>query len=116
MIRLTNVTRGVVLAEEVKPAFSFCKRLKGLLGRSTLSEKEGLLIEPCKSVHTFFMKFTIDVIFYDHSMKVVAIYPNLVPFRVTPVIKSSIGVAELPAGSISRSGTAVEDLLRIDKV
>ena len=76
---------------------------------------EGLVIQPCASVHTFFMSFPIDLVFYDQSNRVVAVYEKLAPFRITPFYKTASGVVELPAGTISRSGTIVGDFLHIER-
>lgn len=114
MFRVINVTKECTLARRAKPAFSFSRRLIGLLGRRSLLEEEGLIIEPCLSVHTFFMRFSIDVVFYDRSRIVIAVFSNLTPFRVTPVLKSALGVVELPKGTILFSQTEIGDQLSFD--
>lgn len=114
-LRVINVTRGTVLARKAKPARSFWQRFKGLIGKKELLPDEGLVIQPCASVHTFFMSFPIDLVFYDQSNRVVAVYEKLAPFRITPFYKTASGVVELPAGTISRSGTIVGDFLHIER-
>ncbi|MCL6560172.1 MAG: DUF192 domain-containing protein [Firmicutes bacterium] len=71
--------------------------MKGLIGRHGLSHGEGLLIEPCNSIHTFFMRFPIDAVFYDRDKVVTAVYRRIKPWRVTGIISGAKGVLELPA-------------------
>lgn len=111
---LVNGTRNKVLAERVAVARAFGQRLRGLLFRRELPAGEGLIIEPCKSVHTFFMLFPIDVVFYDDKGQVISVFPSLPPFRFTPVIKSARGVVELPAGTVSDTETQVGDVIRFE--
>lgn len=108
---LVNLTRGCILANRLQKARGFWERAKGLLGRSSLQEGEGLLIEPCAWIHTFGMAFPIDVIFLDGEGEVVYICPSLRPNRLGSFIRRAHSVLELPAGTIARSGTKVGDRL-----
>ena len=110
-MRITNSTRGSELATQARRANTFLARLVGLLGRSSLTPGEALLIEPCSSVHTAFMRFTIDVVFVDKDGRVVKITPNMRPFRVRGVFKASCSVIELPKGTIEATRTAPGDEL-----
>jgi uncharacterized membrane protein (UPF0127 family) len=67
-MQLINITNGAVLADVVQLADNFMTRLKGLLGRTGLKSDEALIIQPCKSVHTCFMRFPIDVIFLNNEL------------------------------------------------
>jgi uncharacterized membrane protein (UPF0127 family) len=86
-------------------------RLVGLLGRSSLAPGEGLVIEPCSSVHTAFMRFSIDVLYVDKHGKVIKATPEMKPFRVGGVLKTSCSVIELPNGTIEATGTVPGDEL-----
>jgi uncharacterized membrane protein (UPF0127 family) len=108
-VRITNTTRGAELANNGRRANTFLTRLVGLLGRSALKPGEALLIEPCSSVHTAFMRFTIDVVYIDKGGKVVKTSPNMRPFRVGGVFKASCSVIELPKGTIEATHTAPGD-------
>lgn len=88
-------------------------RMKGLLGRNSLDEGEGLLIKPCKGVHTFGMRFPIDVIVLDNKNYVIAVRTNLVPNRLTPLYLRAVAVIELPAGTLEATTTAVGNQLEI---
>ncbi|MGQ9512479.1 DUF192 domain-containing protein [Thermodesulfitimonas sp.] len=65
--------------------------MKGLLFRRNLGPSEGLIIEPCKAIHTFFMFFPIDAVFYNASDCVVAVFPHLAPFRHTAFVREARG-------------------------
>src|SRR6202167_4777565 len=79
-LRVSNVTRGTVLATHLEVADSGPKRNKGLLGRKGLAAGEGLWIIPCESVHTFFMKFPIDLVYLDRKHRVCSTVRALVPW------------------------------------
>jgi uncharacterized membrane protein (UPF0127 family) len=86
---------------ELKLADSLLSRLKGLLGRSGLNPAEGIWISPCNSVHCFFMRFAIDVVYLDGNHQVVAIRPDLAPWRMSLCWKAK-SVIELAAGECQR--------------
>jgi uncharacterized protein len=94
---------GTVVCERCLLAETSFARLRGLLGRSGLSSGEGLLLRPAGSVHTAFMKFTIDVVFFDRDLRVLKVVPELVPWR-TAGCRGSRAVLELPAGEAALRG------------
>jgi uncharacterized protein len=102
-LKIINRTNGLVLAQDAGLADTIFKRMKGLLGKSSLSPGEGLVIRPCISIHTFGMKFAIDVVFFDGSNKAVAVLHHLKPLRATRLFTSATGVIELPAGTLDVS-------------
>ena len=108
-MRIHNVTRDTELANSARAARSYWPRLVGLLGRSSLKPGEALLIEPCSSVHTFFMRFTIDVVYLDSSHRVVKAVSALRPFRMSMGGKGAHAVIELPSGTIASTHLAVGD-------
>lgn len=114
-MKIINANRGTILADKVIIAASFFARLKGLLGRSSLAENEALIIKPCNAIHTFFMCFAIDIIFLDRANRVVALRENMLPFRLTPVYSLAYQVIELPAHTISRSKTQLNDQIQLEK-
>ena len=114
-IQVWNKTRDIVLAEDIEIADSFCGRLKGLLGRRSLPRGTGLLLRPCNSIHSFFVRFSFDVLFLDSNCKVVHQIERMRPFRISPVVKGVRMTLELPAGSIIRSGTKIGDQLFLGK-
>lgn len=78
------------------------RRLRGLLGRDALAEGDGLMIDPCSSIHTCFMRFPIDVLFIDRDGRVVRAVERLVPFRFVSGGRGARRTVELPSGTIER--------------
>jgi uncharacterized membrane protein (UPF0127 family) len=101
----------VELASEARRADSYWSRLVGLLGRSRLRPGEALVLEPCSSVHTAFMRFSIDVLYVDKSGRVVKVVPNLKPFRASGVLRGARSVIELPKGTVASTATSPGDQL-----
>jgi hypothetical protein len=83
----------------------------GLLGRAGLARDEGLLITPCTSIHTFFMRFAIDVLYLDRNHVVVKAVRAMRPFRLSACLRGAHSVLELPVGVIEASGTQAGDQL-----
>jgi len=112
---LYNKTRGNVVAARVMWADTFQRRLRGLMGcaRADFPTGTALVINPCKQVHTFFMRFAIDVLFVDSDLCVVQALQQLCPNRVSPYVKSARRVIELPPGTIAASGIARRDMLAV---
>jgi uncharacterized membrane protein (UPF0127 family) len=86
--------------------------MRGLLGRDSLAEGEGLLLKPCGSVHTLFMRFPIDVVFLDRELSVVAVRPKVRPWRTTGARGAKVTL-ELAAGEAARLGIAPGMQLRL---
>lgn len=101
-----------MIASRVERADTWRLRSKGLLGRSGMEPDEGLWIIPCAMIHTFFMKFSIDVLFLDKKLHVRKVIENLGPWRVSPWVFSASSVLELPGGRLKGS-VAVGDELEI---
>jgi len=105
-----NITKGVALATELEIATSFAARSKGLLGRRGLKTDGGMLIDPCPSVHTWFMLFPIDVIFLDTKNRVVGLKRNLRPFLMAWSWRGAKTI-ELPVGVIASTRTQLGDIV-----
>lgn len=110
-MRIRNHTRGTELASKAHTARGFWSRLIGLLGRSSLQTGGALVLEPCNSIHTAFMRFAIDVVYIDRSGQVVKVISKLKPFRVSGAFQGACSVIELPSGTIENTGTAPGDQL-----
>ena len=87
-------------------------RNKGLLGRESMGPDEGLWIVPCPMIHTFFMKFPIDVVFLDSDLTVRRVIENLPPWRLSPWVFSASSVLELQGG-VLRGSVSVGDKLEM---
>ena len=112
---MRNQTRNTVLGGAVDVADSSQKRRTGLLKHTGLEEGEGLWILPCESVHTFFMKFAIDLVYVDKKNKVRKVCRAVPPWRLSACL-SAHSIIELPAGTIERTGTQPGDELSIEKL
>ena len=112
-MKIINLSKKCVLAEEAILADSFSKRIKGLLGYNRLEANQAMILRPSNSVHTFFMRFAIDVLFVGKDNLVIALVKNMQPFRATGIFFKSALVLELPSGVIKSTGTAKGDLLQI---
>ena len=113
---VTNVTRGMILADSLDVADTFLKSLVGLIGRSSLGKGNGLWIKPCQSVHTFWMRFPIDVLFLDQKGVVVHFIEYMRPFRISKHVRKARSVLELPAMSIRDSKTQAGDFIEFTHV
>ena len=103
--RNTSVNR--VLADRVDVADTRATRAVGLLSREGLEPGEALWIVPSRGVHTFWMRFAIDVLALDQAGTVIDCVSNLKPWRLRLPRPGTAGVLELPAGTLAASGTAV---------
>ncbi len=113
-LKIRNLTKGTTLADRADIADTSATRNRGLLKHTGLAEGEGLWIVPCEGVHTFFMKFAIDVIFINKKKIVTKIRPNMVKSRIALSIRADSTI-ELPVGMIEKSKTAVGDQLELEK-
>ena len=110
---VTNVTRGKILADSLDVADTFAKSLMGLMGKSCLKGRRGLWIKPCQSVHTFWMRFPVDVLFLDKEGIVVHFIESMKPFRISKHVLKARSVLELPAWSIRDSDTQLGDRIEV---
>jgi uncharacterized membrane protein (UPF0127 family) len=114
LVTVTNANRKAVLGDRIEVAETSSTRLFGLLGKKQLDTGKGLWITPSSGVHTFFMSIPIDVIGLDKNRKVIKLWPNLVPWRLTSVSTKLHSVIELPAGRIAACKTQLGDTLGIE--
>jgi uncharacterized membrane protein (UPF0127 family) len=106
---LVNARNDVTIASDVNLALTRAERRKGLLGRNSLDPSAALVISPCSSIHTMFMRFAIDVIFVDRDGRAVRIVRALAPWRIA--VARAHAVIELPAGSQGARDVKVGDEL-----
>ncbi len=111
---IINTAKNTVVANTEEIANTFLKRLKGLLGRSHLPEGHGMLIYPCKQIHSFFMKFSFDVVFLTRDNRVVFFMEDIKPGRISPLISKAFSVLELPTGTIQKTQIENGDLLKLE--
>ena len=97
---------GRVVCERCLVADNALTRMRGLLGRTGLEPGEGLLIRPAGSIHTFFMRFPIDVVFVSRAGEVLKVAREVPPWR-TAAARGAKVVIELGAGEADRNGISV---------
>ena len=109
-----NRTRNTVLADAAEVADTSEKRRTGLLKHERLDAGQGLWIVPCESVHSFFMKFAIDLIYLDRNKKVRKVRHRMAPWRLSMCLTAH-SILELPAGAAAATGTQAGDQLEIEE-
>jgi uncharacterized membrane protein (UPF0127 family) len=113
VFRVINGRSGKRLGDRIVRAETLSSRLIGLLGHTALGEGEGLWIEPCSSIHMFFMSFAIDAVFLNRERRIVRTFRNLRPWTIALGGWFARSVLELPPGTIDASGTRDGDDLEI---
>jgi hypothetical protein len=112
-IEVVNTTRSCILAARCELARTFWKRFLGLMGRASLASDSGLLIYPENSIHMFFMRFPIDVLFVNKQDQVIDLREAMPPNRSVATVWGARYVIELPAQVIAQTGTAKGDQLTL---
>jgi uncharacterized membrane protein (UPF0127 family) len=113
-LRVRNQSKNTILGDRVGIADTSATRRTGLLKHSRLEPGEGLWIAPSEAVHTFGMKFSIDVLFLDKKRKVLKIRNDMVRSRMAICLRAH-SVLELPSGTATAMQTAVGDQLEFEK-
>jgi uncharacterized membrane protein (UPF0127 family) len=108
---LYDIAKKKKVVEKVIIADSFLKRFLGLMGKRELEEGRGMMLLPCSSIHTCFMRFPIDVVFLDQNHKVIYMIQSMKPWRCSKVVKNSMYVIELQGGIVARQGIELGDQL-----
>jgi|SRR6478672_1834637 uncharacterized membrane protein (UPF0127 family) len=106
---------GAVVCERCEIPESSFGRARGLLGRDGLEAGEGMLIDRAGSVHMFFMRFPIDVVFLDRDRKVVGVRHGLRPWQVAAA-RRAVAALELPAGAAAEAGIEEGDVLALENL
>ena len=103
---------GQLLASTLEPALDSKSRNRGLLGRDCFEAGSALIIAPCSSIHMFFMKFPIDVVFTTRDGKVLKVVSQVRPWRIA-MKTGAFTAIELPAGAAALADTQPGDVLEI---
>jgi len=110
---LRNCRNGRIVARSLTGAFDSATRRQGLLGKSGLDEGHALIIAPTQAVHTFFMKFAIDVAFVRKDGRIVKVASSVGPWRLAASLRA-FAVIELPSGALEAADTRADDVLRVE--
>jgi uncharacterized membrane protein (UPF0127 family) len=113
---VTDTTAGTTVCTSGRVANTFLSRLVGLLGGRCLEPGGGLLIRPSSGVHTFGMRFAIDVVALDRRNRVLGAWSNVGPWRIRGVSLRTRSILELPAGRIHECGIAPGDQLQMERL
>jgi uncharacterized membrane protein (UPF0127 family) len=116
IVHVENLTRGTVIAGRCRVASSLRDRVVGLLSTPEVLPGEGLLIERTASIHMFFMRYPIDVVFVDQAGRVTRTASRLRPWRVIWWARGARDCLELRAGALEGSGTRNGDQLLIEPI
>jgi uncharacterized protein len=109
---LLNISNGQVLAKRVHEAYHFWSRLKGLMFTKSFPKGDALHLQPCQSIHTFFMQYNIDVLYLDKNFEIIAIEEEVKPKKVGKHMKKAYSVVELPSGLVKETNTIVGHVVR----
>jgi uncharacterized membrane protein (UPF0127 family) len=109
--RLVNRTTGETVADPLEIADGFWSRFRGLQLRAALAPGSGLLLVPCPSIHTFMMRFPIDVVMLDRTGAVIALRRAVRPWRIVAPVPDTYAILELPAETLT---VGSGDLLRLE--
>ena len=115
-VAISNRLNGVVIGDRIGCAQTSFTRLVGLLGRSNLESGEGIWICPSSGIHTFGMRFAIDVVGLDRDMRVIKLWSRVKPHRATSVSTRIRSVLELAAGEIVARSIQLGDVLNVKSV
>ena len=108
---ILNLTKQSVPARCAHYAAGFGERLSGLIGKRFSTSMDGMVFDRCNAIHTFFMRYPIDVIFADEKYHVLKTVPSFPPWRPFLGCKKAFYVIELPAGTIESTATEPGDQL-----
>ena len=111
-VKITNAASGLVVGTDISVADGSLTRLVGLMGKPGLEPGHGLLITPSSGVHTFGMRFPIDVVGLSADMVVIGLWPELKPYRLSGISLKIKSVLELPPGQIAASRIAIGNQLQ----
>ncbi len=112
-VAIHNPSKGTVLGGHIMVANTGLRRLIGLLGKRKLPPGSGLHIIPSSGVHTFGMRFPIDIVALDRNMRVRGTWENVGGFRLVAIHWKTYSVLELPVGAIQASRTEANDQLTL---
>lgn len=110
---LRDADKSNVLIADLVVVEQFWARAKGLLGTEDLSSDKALWFPRCNSIHTFFMKYSIDCVFLDKNLKIKALFEDVKPGRLVLPIWRANSVVEMKAGKIQQLGLRLGDNLYV---
>lgn len=113
-MKLINLNNDHIIVDHIQLASNFWERFKGLMFTDHLPEDCGLHIRPCRSIHTFFMQYSIDVLHLDSRHQIVGIEENLEPGKIGKSFPSTVEIVELPLGTVKKKSAKVGHRLKFE--
>jgi hypothetical protein len=110
--KIVNKNNGELISTKAAVAQTFFERSRGLMFRGSMDESEALMFYHTPSIHMFFMRFPIDVVFLDKNMLVIKVYKRLKPWRFACCFRSFLTL-ELPVDTVARKCIQVGDALEL---
>lgn len=101
---------GEIICHKMVVANNLLSRMKGLMFSADLPDCDGFLIRPCNSIHTFFMRYPLDILFMDQDFKIIKVLYDLSPWKMTWIYFKSYQVLEMKAGTLSKKVNSGEKL------
>lgn len=112
-MRLVNKSSNTVISENFMIADTYFKRLKGLMFTKELPIQDALQIIPCNQIHTFFMKYSIDVLYLDNNNNIIYMDEEFKPGKIGKRVKNSVSIIELPYGKIKSKGIIIGQAIEL---
>lgn len=112
--RIFNKTKGTYIVQNASVAKTFFQRFLGLMFRKSIAKEEALIFPNVNSIHMFFMRFPIDVLYLDKANKVLKIKHSLMPWCMSSCIRAKITI-ELPAQKVTETNTEAGDILEFSE-
>ena len=110
-MKIRNLTKNATICKDALPADTFWRRTRGLMFRQQWNDFDGLILSPCGSIHTFWMRMAIDVCFISPDNRILSVAAELAPWRIAFGKKGSKTTLELPAGTLENTNTTAGDQL-----
>lgn len=108
---IINSANQHILAYKITWARSFISRLRGLTFKEIFTQGECFILPDCRMIHTFGMRFPLDIAFISVSNTILYKIYSLEPNQISPLVLKSKMVLELPAGTLLKTNTTTGDLL-----
>ncbi len=110
---MSTYNEFAVELEKIQVADSLWQKTVGVMFWQNFGELNGLLLTDTSAIHTFFVRFPLDLVFLNKNSRVIKTIENLKPWRLSPIVWQAKNTLELPAGSISKHKLAVGDLVKL---
>lgn len=107
------IKNGKLITDNAEIADTFFSRFRGLMLRKSVEADYALHIIPCNQIHTFSMRFPIDVVYLSNDGTVIEIHENIRPNKICKTVKKAESVIELNASMSSKLGIFKGDVLEI---